>query len=106
MKALKDLEFKHFAAQVEDLKPPGLANMLWALATLGLPLCDEAMAALVSSAARLSDRMDAEMLVKTHWALARLRHRPAAGDMQAGGRGRLVSLFIAPHNEARLNSDC
>merc|ERR1719498_715598 len=26
--------------------------------------------------------MDAEMLVKTHWALARLRHRPAPGDMQ------------------------
>ena len=35
---------------------------------------------------------DAELLVKTHWALARLRHRPAPGDMQslAGAARRLV----------------
>jgi hypothetical protein len=36
--------------------------------------------------------MDAEMLVKTHWALARLRHRPAQDDMAAlaGAARRLV----------------
>ena len=55
--------------------------MLWALASLGVPLKEEAMAALTSACARLGDRMDAEMLVKAHWAFARLRHRPAPGDM-------------------------
>ena len=65
------------------MNPEHVDCILWALATLGLALGDEAMYALVSAAARLSDKMDAEMLVKTHWALARLRLRPAAGDMQA-----------------------
>ena len=36
--------------------------------------------ALSSAAARLAPRMDAELLVKTHWAFARLRARPSPGD--------------------------
>ena len=50
------------------------------------------MAALTSACARLGDRMDAEMLVKAHWAFARLRHRPPPGDMNriVGAAKRLV----------------
>ena len=55
--------------------------VLWALASLQTPLKTEAMSSLTTAAARLGDRMDAEMLVKTHWAFARLRHRPDPGDM-------------------------
>ena len=50
------------------------------------------MAALTAACARLHDRMDAEMLVKAHWAFARLRHRPPPGDMNriVGAAKRLV----------------
>ena len=65
---------------------------MWALASLGVPLREEAMAALTAACARLHDRMDAEMLVKAHWAFARLRHRPPPGDMNriVGAAKRLV----------------